>query len=272
MRTFTTQDNNRLAKNELSREDAWYLNKFVRKMFIAALWIIIWQIAYLKIGKEILLVSPFAVASRLFEMVRTLEFWRDSVATIIRIVSGFLLALVVGTIFAVLTNTSKIVYDFFYPAISVIKATPVASFILLAFLWLQSTNVPVFISFLMVFPVVWGNIMQGIKKTDEKLLEMADVFKFSLFKKIRYIYIPSIIPYFTAAATIGMGLSWKAGIAAEVLCLPKRAIGTKLYESKVYLDTADLFAWTVFVILLSMVIEIIVVKLISWLSGKKVVG
>lgn len=243
-------------------------NRTIQKIFITAAWILIWQMAYLYINKEVLIVSPFDVFMRLLQLVITTDFWRNSFASIFRILSGFLLALIFGSAFAVMSNASAMFNAFFSPFISVIKATPVASFILLVFLWLGSANVPLFISFLIVFPVAFGNMIYGIRTVDIKLLQMSNIYKFSLFKKIKYIYVPTVVPHFMAAATTGLGLAWKAGIAAEVLSIPKFGIGSKLYKSKVYLDIIDLFAWTVFIILFSMLIEFVLVRFINYIGQR----
>ena len=154
------------------------------------------------------------------------------------------------------------------PAIRVIRATPVASFILLVLLWTGRNTVSVIIAALMVLPVVWGNLSRGIQETDPQLLEMAKAYRFSSFKTIRLIYIPSLHPYFLSAITTAMGLAWKSGVAAEVLCLPKQAIGTQIYNTKLYLEIPDLFAWTVVVILLSLALE----KLLRVVLGRGKAG
>lgn len=136
-----------------------------------------------------------------------------------------------------------------------IKSTPVASFIILALVWLTGNYVPIFIGFLMVLPVIYSNVFQGIAQVDVKLLEMAKVFRMSRGKKLLKIYIPSVLPYFTAACRTALGLAWKAGVAAEVIGVTQNSIGRQLYYSKIYIETADLFAWTAVVILLSLSLE-----------------
>jgi len=123
--------------------------------------------------------------------------------------------------------------------------------------------VPVFIAFLMVMPVVWANISQGIETADKKLLQAADVFKLSLAKKIKYIYIPNCVPFFKNSAASGIGLAWKSGIAAEVICSPNFAIGSRLYDAKIYLETPELFAWTATVVILSILIEKLTVFILN---------
>ena len=234
----------------------------MRKVLVALFWLILWQILYLVVKQEILIVSPVRASQRLLELAGEGEFWLTAVYSMLRIVSGFLLGVGIGTLLAALTSMSRFLYDLFHPIVSIIKATPVA------LVWIESPYVPVFTSFLMVLPVVWGNVSNGIAKTDRNLLQMAAVYRFHTMKTIRRIYLPSVMPYFTAACTTGMGLSWKAGVAAEVLANTKHSIGSNIYNAKIYIETADLFAWTAVVIVISVVLEKLMVKLMKAV-GKK---
>ena len=144
--------------------------------------------------------------------------------------------------------------------LSVIKSTPVASFIILALLWIKRDSLPVFITALIVVPIVWSNVSEGIREVDKSLVEVTKVYKFSPLKKLIKLYVPSVAPFFMAACRSSLGMAWKAGISAEVLSTPEMAIGTELFFSKTYLDTPALFAWTLVVIILSIVIE----KLFVW--------
>lgn len=230
------------------------------KVGVVLAWLAVWQLIYLLVGKDILVASPWQVATSLYNLVGTGEFWLSAALSLLRIMAGFVAAIVAGTLLAVLTSFVPLAREFFAPLIGIIKATPVASFIILALIWMATGMVAAFIAFLMVLPVVWANASQGILKTDVKLLEMAQVFGFSRGKVIKHIYIPSVMPYFVAASTTGMGMAWKAGIAAEVLGIPAHSIGLHLYSSKIYLETADLFAWTAVVILLSVLLEKLMVR------------
>ena len=235
----------------MSRKSKDILGKLAAIFF----WLLVWQIAAAAVSQEILLVSPLRVLARLGELVRTPTFFAAVGATLLRIMGGFVLAVCAGTLLAVLTARFAFCKVLFAPLLGIVKATPVASFILLALVWMHTGFVPVFISFLMVLPVVWSNVEQGILQTDPQLLEMARAYGFSGQKMLRYIYVPSVLPYFQAALSTGLGMGWKSGVAAEVICLPKASMGRALYQAKLYLETPDLLAWTVMVVCLSMLIE-----------------
>ena len=216
------------------------------RFWAVAVWLFVWQAVSVWIGQEILLVSPVVVLERLTGLVMETEFWRSI---------GFSLAAAAGILAAGLSAKFERIREFFAPAVMVVKAVPVASFIILVLVWVPSRNLSVVISFLMVFPILYTNVLDGILSTDPKLLEMADVFALPHAVRIRYIYVSQVLPFFRTGCSIGLGLCWKAGVAAEVIGIPDGSIGEKLYNAKVYLNTPDLFAWTVVIVLISLLFE-----------------
>ena len=218
-------------------------------------WLVVWHLASLMIGHDILLVSPVTVIKCLGVLIFQTEFWKSIMFSLIRIAGGFLSAVLLGVFFSALSHTFKFIDELISLPVAVIKSTPVASFIILALIWIPSRNLSVFISCLIVFPVIYTNVLPGIEKMDYKLIEMAKVFDMSFMKKFRYIYISQIMPYFRAACGVSLGMCWKAGIAAEIIGIPKGSIGEHLYNAKVYLNTPELFAWTVVIIFVSILFE-----------------
>ncbi|MGE4483740.1 MAG: ABC transporter permease [Oscillospiraceae bacterium] len=239
------------------------ITKYLRLLAAAVFWIAVWELAALKVGQELILPAPTTVLSVLVTLSTDASFWIAAGLSLLRILTGFFAGVLLGTLLAPLTSWSRMADTLLSPILRIVRATPVASFIILALLWIGKSNVPGFAAMLMVTPVVWGNTSAGIKSTDGDLLEMASMYGFDPSKKLRLIYIPSIFPHWNAACVTALGLSWKAGIAAEVLCLPKSAMGTQLYYSKIYLETPSLFAWTAVVIIFSFILEKVFEKLMK---------
>ena len=230
------------------------------------LWLFLWQLAYWAVGQDLLLASPLDVCSRIFVLVKTIYFWKIITASLLRILCGFLLAVFLGIFLAVLTSRFAVLYDFIALPMNLIKAAPVASFVILALIWISGHKLSIFISFLMVLPLVWRNVHDGILAADPQLLEMAQVYHLPQKSVWRAIIIPAVLPRFLTAIRIGSGFAWKAGIAGEVIAIPNIAIGTELYHAKVYLETIDLFAWTFIIILLSILLERLSILGIKYLS------
>jgi NitT/TauT family transport system permease protein len=199
--------------------------------------------------------APKLVAVTLWQLCRTKDFWQAAGASLVRIAAGFAAGVAVGATLAVLTARFSLARWLFSPILKIVRATPVASFIILAFVWIVTDTLPAFIAFLMVVPVVWGNVEKGIAETDRRLLEMATVFRYGRLKTLLHIRIPAVMPYFLSACTTALGLAWKSGIAAEVICRPEQSIGRLLQTAKNHLETAQVFAYTAVVILLSVLLE-----------------
>ena len=225
------------------------------KLWAAAVWLIVWQAASMWIGQEILLVSPVAVIRKLFELVQTAPFWQSLACSFLRILSGFLLGMISGVLLAAAAAASRRIDELLEPFVQTIKSVPVASFIILVLIWVSPENLSVIISLLMVFPVIYTNVKDGIRSMDRNLTEMADLFAVPITLRIRYIYASQILPFFRAGCSLALGLCWKSGIAAEVIGLPENTIGENLYNAKIYLDTSALFAWTLVIICISVLFE-----------------
>ncbi len=228
---------------------------FLKKAAVLVFWLLVWQLAYLAVNRELYLPAPLTVLHRLAGLIRLKTFWVDTLWSVLRVAEGFILALALAVLLGVASGLSRLVHALISPVVTAIKATPVMSFIMIALFWFSSGQVPVFICFLMCFPIVWTPMVEGIRNVDGQLLEMSRVFRVRLWVRIRRLYVPSLLPYFTPACLNALGYGWKVGVAAEVLSHPARSIGSHMYEAKAYLDSAELFAWTVVVIVLSMGFE-----------------
>ena len=217
---------------------------------------------------HLLLASPVSAALRLGELACTAAFWRAVGGSIAHIFGGFLLGCVLAAALAVLSARWRLVRELLAPLTAAVKAVPVVSFIILALVWLDSRSLSCFIAFLMVFPPVYLGVLEGIRQTDGKLLEMAKVFRVPLGRQVRGIYLPAVLPHFRTAVSLGLGLCWKAGIAAEVIGLPGGSLGERLYSAKVYFQTPDLFAWTAVIVAVSVAFEKLFLALVDALAGK----
>ena len=232
-------------------------------------WLILWALLARLADRELLLPGPIAVLRRLASLLVTASFWRTVGVTLGRILCGAALGTLLGVLAAVLTWRYQLLRSLLSPLLGIIKSTPVASFILLLLIWLGRDILPGVIVALMVLPVTWANVEAGLRGVDPLLLEMARVFRLPPLRSFLRVWLPSVLPSFLAACRSTLGLAWKAGVAAEVLTVPVRSIGKMLYESRLNLETTDLFAWTVVVILCSIAIEKLLTALLSRLPGQE---
>ena len=218
-------------------------------------WLAVWQVAHIIVGRDFLLTSPAQTLHRMLRFGGEAVFWRSVWATGQRVLSGFSLAMLCGGLLAFASAGRPWVKTLLAPMIGTVRATPVVSFILLALMWMTSHTLPVFIAFLMVLPLAYSNLLAGLENLDRQLLEMTRLFAFPRLRVLRLIYIPSLMPYLTAACATGLGFAWKAAIAAEVISHPALSVGRQMHRARIYFEVADLFAWTVAVVIISVLLE-----------------
>lgn len=244
------------------------LKKTLKLTAPPAFWLGVWQFAAMAAGQELLLPYPLTVFQMLLTLARTGEFWLAVFSTLGRILGGLAAGCALGVLCAVLAHRFAWARLLLSPMIRIVQATPVVCFILLVYLWVARTRIPEAISALMVLPVVWGNVDEGLRSVDRQLLEMGQAYRFSSWKMLRLIYLPSLKPYFTSALLTATGLAWKSGVAAEVLCPPKLAVGAAITRAKTALETPELFAWTLTIIILSLALEGLFKRILAGKRGK----
>ncbi len=215
----------------------------------------IWKIVSMAIGADIILPPPESVLKDFIYAIQSDIFWDALLSTIARGVAGFTIGCILGIIVGFATGFSRVMFFLFQPIIAVIRSTPNMSIILLALIWFGSNLVPIFVSFLMVFPIICSNVMEGVKNTEFNLVEMAKIHRVKRWRIITEIYLPSILPYLVAGVSTAIGISWKVIISAEVLSQPVFGIGTQLHDARIFLETGQLFAWTVVAIIVGFTFE-----------------
>lgn len=227
----------------------------IAKTVAVLLAIAVWQAAASYVGYKILLPGPIDVLKRLPELCKREEFMSTVTYTFGKIIRGFLCGFFVGVLFGLLAGRYKIVETLLWPYMVTAKSIPVASFTIVALIWLSSSSLSTFVSFLMVTPIVYTNTLHGYKNTDPRMKEMAKVFRLSFYKRFIYITLPSIKPFLLSASSISFGLAWKSGVAAELIAAADNSVGGELYYTKINIITDDLFAWTFIIILISVAFE-----------------
>ena len=229
--------------------------RFARKAGIIAFWLAIWQLLDVIIDNRLVLAGPIRVAQALVEQIGQPDFWVICGASFGRIALGFLLSFVVGFLLALMSCRHRLFRDFVDPIISLLRTIPVASFIILLLIWVGNQALTVFLAFFIVLPLIYTNMVTGFESVDRQMLEMARVYGLSRWRTFLYIYRPAFMPFLMSSTKISLGMTWKSGIMAEVLATPKPSIGKEMATARTFLDTPDLLAWTVVVMVLSFLFE-----------------
>lgn len=239
--------------------------KQILKMTVIVLgWLILWEAADRIIDNRIVLSGPTHIIAALITQVQQPDFWITCGASFARITVGFLLSFVAGFLLALLCFRFKLLRDIISPVMVTLKIVPMISFVIMLLIWVGNQALTIYLSFLIVLPLIYTNTLAGLNAVDKDLLEAAREFGVSRWYLFCYFYRPTLMPFIISACRIALGMSWKSGIMAEVIGTPKPSIGREMYAAKTYLQTANLFAWTIVVVVLSLLFE----KLFMWLLEK----
>lgn len=233
---------------------------------IVLFWLVTWEIADRVINNRIILSGPIHIVQALVAQAGEADFWMICGASFLRIAVGFILSFAVGFLLALVCHRFQIIRDFLEPIIVMLKTVPMISFVIMLLIWVGNQALTVYLSFLIVLPIIYTNTLQGLETVNPEMLEMAKIFHLAPWKKFLYVYRPAFMPFVRSGCRLALGMSWKSGIMAEVIGTPKPSIGREMYAAKSYLQTADLFAWTVVVVILSVVFEKVFMLLLTWLG------
>jgi len=238
------------------------MNKNFLKFIAIVFWIVVWWVIA-KMANTFILPSPNETLKALYHIVLNKGFLAIITASLARIIIGFIISSIIGLVLGVLAGLCEKFEIFINPIITVIKSIPVISLILIILFWVKSDITPLVVCFLMCLPVMYNNIYDGIKNVDSNLINMATLYKMSKLDMIKNIYFHSIKPYLFAATKTCLNLGFRVTVAAEVLSNPKYGLGTQLFDSKIYLNMADLFAYTVIIVTLSYIFEVVLKYIIK---------
>jgi len=245
------------------------IQKIAFKVAIAAFWLLVWWLIYLLVDRPVILESPLQTFKTLIALLPTYAFWHKIAISLLRILFGLLIGCTAGILLSVFTTRSKVLYELFKPVITLAKTVPVVSFIML--LWLAFFKhkgvMPIVISALMVFPIMWSDMSTAQKTMDKKILEMANCCA-KPWDVLLYVRLPHVFPYFISGISTSIGMAWKAGVAAEVICSPLDSIGREIHIARANLESDVLLAWTAVVVLLSIVLEFLLTGLFKRIEFK----
>lgn len=251
----------------MENQPVFFRNTIVRKVLVLLFWLVVWQVIAMLVNKPVLFASPVQTVKALILQLPKKEFWLSALNSFLRIAAGFGIALVAGFLIGAAAWRWALLRSLLSPLLTFMKSVPVASFIILILVWFGSENLAIIVSAIIVFPLIYFAMINGLASTDRSLLEMARVFRVSPVRTAWGIFRPAVMPYLLTTCSSALGMCWKAGLAAEVIGTPMHSIGAQLYDAKLYMNTADVFAWTVVVIFLSLLFEKIVIRLLRKIGG-----
>lgn len=234
-----------------------------KKVLILLFWIAVWWGLALAVDNRILLASPLETAAELAGLLGKGSFYLSVARSLLRVGAGFAAGVMGALLLALGSSRFRLLEEALWPMMNLIKTVPVASFVVLLLIWWGSSFLAVAVCFLVVLPNIYIGALAGLKSADGRLLQMAGVFHMPRWNRFFYLYRPALKPFLYSSLQVSLGMCWKSGVAAEVIGTPDYSIGEALYLSKIYLNTAGVFAWTAVVILVSLGFEKLVMRLVD---------
>ena len=247
----------------LYRAMAFSWTSFWRGAASTAFLVLCWHLVSLIVDREIIFPGPKTVGVAMGEIVAREDFWPTVGASLWRIGLSFALAFSLAFILGVLAGRYQVAAELLAPLIQLVRSVPTVAIILLVMLWLRSNRAPILVGALIAFPVLYFNVVEGMRSVDEKLLEMAKAYRLGKWRVFKSLYLPSLKSFLGAGAISAMGITIKMVIAAEVFSQPKQGIGTRFQAARIALDTPALFGWALLVVGFSWVIDAIMKKVQS---------
>ena len=238
------------------------------RLLAVLFWLLVWQLAALAVGQEFLLASPLKVLASLIKLLADGDTYQAALLSTLRILLGFLAGFVIALLLAAGSSSFSLIRALAAPPVALARSVPVASFVILAIILVSSRWLSTLIAFVIGFPVIYANVMEGLAARDRQLQEMAQVFQVPLGRRLVFLTLPQLAPYLRAGGVTALGLCWKSGVAAEVIGIPRGSIGEHLYMVKVNYLTADLFAWTAIIIGLSLLTTALLKRLMNLLFSR----
>ena len=231
------------------------LKKLLYTILPIIFWIAVWQIAAIIVNRSFFLPTVAETFKALIKTAGTSVFYKVVSLTFLRVLSGIFLGTVAGILLAIASHHSRIVYSLLSPIISVAKATPVATFIIILYVNMKDDVLTIFIGFLMVMPIIWQNLIDAYSSIDKELLEVCELYGFSFKKRMRVLILPAFMKYLLPALVTATGLAWKSEVAAEIIAYTTNSIGQHMNMAQYANDTPTMFAWTLVIIAISISLE-----------------
>lgn len=226
-----------------------------RRAGAVAFWLVVWQLASVAVGSELLLAGPLTVLARLVQLVPTVTFWSTVGFSLARIAAGFAVAFALGLVLGLAAHRWHGLAELLAPAVSFLKSVPIVCVIVLLLMWVGSVQVSAIAVFLAVFPAIYFSVLEGRTAADPALGELLRVMGVPGWRRFLADTWQQLLPYLVATCRNACGMAWKAGVAAELIGSPRGSMGERIYQAKLLLETGDLFAWTIVVVALSWACE-----------------
>jgi len=230
-----------------------------QRLGLVAFVLAVWAIASMN-APAFVLPSPARVWQATLGLMGSATFLADVGVTFGRVLAGFIFAAVIGTVVGMVLGANRKLGEFFEPILAVMNTISSAIWAIFALIWFGLSNwTTIFVVFMTAFPLVLTNVWQGTRTVNVEFIELAHTFRMSRLQVLRKIYLPTILPHFFSGARLAFGFGWRVSLVAETLGASS-GIGYRLRQAADLVQTDQVFAWTLMLVLMMVVIESLVLK------------
>lgn len=221
---------------------------------VALMWIA-WLVAFFAAGNDLVIPSVMETFSSMGRLFLQATFWRAFGATLIRTLVSFLLALFPALALALLSDSFSWIRSLLYAIVAVLRTVPTMAVILIFLIWTTPKVAPVLVTWLVSFPMLYAEFLSALDGVGEEYREMAAAYRISRLKQVFSVYLPLSAPVALGGVGAQLSLALKVMVSAEILSKTYQSVGGMMSEAKMYFEVPELFALTILVVLLGMLLE-----------------
>lgn len=220
--------------------------------------ILLWQIFASRTDNDFLMPYPLDVLQYMLSLLSTQSFYVAVATTLLRVFIGLTIAFTMAMLCATLAYRHRVFHDLFYPILLLTRSIPNISYVIIILLWFGAEKSSAIITFLILFPMMYANLYEGLGNINRDLLNVMKIYPEKKSYLIRKIYIPLLHSSIKASLLTGISFGFKVGVMAEIVAQAQNGIGRQMNYCKVSFDMTGVFAWTGWIILLALIMEIFI--------------
>jgi len=224
--------------------------------------LLLWQLLAVGIDREVIVPYPLDVIKKMGQMIWDISFYQTIFTTLSHVVVVVMGSMVVAFILAYICYRYPIVDEYVTPVLSFIQAIPNISFIILVLVWTTSIMTVYIVLFFVIFPLLYHNFIHGFKNIPADLVDVIWLYHPPFFDKMLHVYMPLLKPSLLSGMKSALSLGVKVAVMAEILAGLPYGVGRAINFARIQFDMESVFAWTIWLVMMIIVIEYILKRLI----------
>ena len=230
-------------------------NEFKLVAITFVLFVVLWMILSDLFNDADLLPTPLIVWNRIVTHLETGQLVFHTGMTLARVFMAFSVAMFFGILIGVFLGLFPRINRWVDPWVIFFLNLPALVVIVLCYLWIGLNEVAavIAVAFNKTAMIIVA-IREGVRSMNSKIEDMAIVYRLNLFKRIRHIWLPQLVPFITTGIRTGLAVIWKIVLVVEFLGRPN-GVGFKIHLYFQLFDIANVLAYSLFFVSIMLIIE-----------------